>query len=132
VANSSTKIAGTCQRKLLSTDIQEAVRGLREHSPQLEQMEANLHIEEPAFIWDSASRSPVPDYFTTSIYALRALETSQCWRIYDAIARLNSIREEYDNSVRALITEQRQTVQFSKIATACLYDLNRNYKELFP
>ena len=88
-----------------------------------------MRNEEPAFIWDSASRSTVPDYATTATYHLRALETSHCWRFYDAIARLNSIREEYNNSVRALITEQTQAAHFTKIATACLHDLNSHYRE---
>jgi hypothetical protein len=116
-------------RKLLSTDIQDAVRGLREHFPQLKEIEANLQNNEPAFIWDSASRSPVPAHVTTAIYHLGPLETSHCWSFYDAVARLNSIREEYNHSVRALITEQTQSTQFNKIATACLHDLGRHYRD---
>ena len=122
-------ISGFRIRKLLVTEIKETIRGLKDHYPQLDQIDHKLQESEPSFIWDGASRSAIPDHVNESIHHLRAFETSKCWRFYDALARLDVIRMEYNTSVRSFVTEEQQRPEFQKLATACLHDLSRHYKE---
>lgn len=116
-------------RKLLTTDIAEIIRGLRGHEPSLKPIEKQLANDEPSFIWDSLSNSQIPDYVTNAIYHLSSQETAQCWRFYDAVSRLDAIRDEYNGAVRALITEETKRELFRKIATSCLHDLQRHYAD---
>jgi len=116
-------------RKLLTTDIKEAIRGLQEHHPQLATIEDDFANDSFAFIWDGSSNSQIPEYVTSAIYHLTALETTHCWRFYDVLSHINVIRAEYNNAVRHLIADETQREGFKGIATACLHDLGRNYSE---
>ncbi|MGC0778433.1 MAG: hypothetical protein WCD68_14605, partial [Candidatus Acidiferrum sp.] len=97
--------------------------------PNLDQVEDDLKNDKPSFIWDSSSHSQVPDYATTAIYDLSSLETTQCWRFYDALSRLDAIRDQYNGSVRDLIANETERELHRKIATACIHDLRRHYAE---
>jgi len=116
-------------RKLLVADMKDTIQGLRAHYPALEQIEANLKKDEPSFIWDNSSHPQAPDYVTNAIYYLTSLETTKSWRFYDALSRLDDIRDQYNGSVRSLITEATERELHRKIATACIHDLGRHYAE---
>ncbi len=126
---STSTVQGFRIRKLLATDMKETVQGLRSHNPSLDRIETNLKNDEPSFIWDSSLRSQTPEYVTNAIYHLTSLETSKCWRFYDALSRLDVIRDQYNESVRSLITEAREKEPHRKVAVACIYDLGRHYAE---
>jgi len=116
-------------RKLLVTDIKENIRGLKAHYSGFADIEAGVTGSGPAFIWDNSYYSQTPDYVTKAIYHLRPLETTHCWRFFDALSRIDAIRNEYNGAVRSLITEELKRDLFRKIAVACLHDLRRNYAE---
>jgi hypothetical protein len=116
-------------RKVLVADMKETIQGLGAHYPALEQVEANLKQDEPSFIWDNSSHSQAPDYVTNAIYHLSSLETTRSWRFYDALSRLDVIRDQYNDSVRSLITEATERDLHRKIATSCIHDLGRHYAE---
>jgi hypothetical protein len=126
----STSVAhGFRIRKLLTAEIKETLRGLRDYYPSLDPVDAGLENDEPSFIWDSSSNSQVPDYVTNAVYHLTPLETAQCWKFYDALSRIDAIRDEYNASVRSLVTQEKQRDLFKKIASACIQDLKSNYRQ---
>ncbi len=115
-------------RKLLVADIKGTIQGLRDHYPSLGQVEAKLK-DEPSFIWDSDSPSQEPDHVTKAIYHLTSLETTKSWRFYNALSRLDAVREQYNRSVCSLITAVTERELHTKIAAACIHDLQRYYAE---
>jgi hypothetical protein len=116
-------------RMLLVADMKQTIQGLRTHHPNLDRVEANLQNDEPSFIWDSSSHAQAPDYVINAIYHLAPLETTNSWKFYDALSRMDAIRDEYNNSVRFLITQMKERELYRKIAVSCIHDLGRHYAE---
>lgn len=115
-------------RKLIVTDAESTVAGLVSNRESLPGIESGLDGETSAsFIWEGAGAPPtflgdVPVYLTTG-------ESALALNFYSAQGRIDAIRSEFNDAVRGLLTDATKRTEFSKIAIACLHDLERNYKE---
>jgi hypothetical protein len=120
-------IRGFRTRTLITAELRESIRGLREHFPELRKIEDGLQNGGAAFIRDRPAT--LPEYAKNAIHHLNPVETARCWKFDDCLVRLDAIRQEYNNSVRAVLTDETNRDRYKNIAIACIHDLSFNYRQ---